>query len=108
MKPRAPSNGLSKRTIRLLVKAGFTLDKDVIIRALQTTELYPYCRPPNYGITTHRELCSWAGVELAALPQGWPDYDRTPYPPQRAFLPGKPVSAARRHCRHQGIRHPGA
>jgi hypothetical protein len=81
MKPRAVSNGLSQRTIRLLLKAGFTLDKDAIIRALQTAKLCPNCRPPNYGITTHRELCRWAGVDLAALPQGWPDYDRTPYPP---------------------------
>ena len=62
------------------MNAGIPIKKEVIIRALKTGKLYPYCWPPNYGIKTHREVCHWAGVDPGTLPQVWPENDMTPYP----------------------------
>ena len=77
MKSRLLPNGLSKRANRLLAKAGFSIEKKVIVKALQTGKLYPNCRPPTYGRYTHREVCRWAGVDSATLT--WPDRDAKPY-----------------------------
>lgn len=75
-----PPNGLSKKINRLLAKAGFIIEKEAIIHALQTGRLYPHCCPPNYGKYAHRDVCRWAGVDPATLPHEWPDRDWTPYP----------------------------
>ena len=75
-----PPNGLSKAINHLLAKAGFPIEKPAIVQAHQTGKLYPSCWPPNYGKYTHRDVCRWAGVDPATLPQDWPDRDRTPYP----------------------------
>jgi hypothetical protein len=80
MKLTAPSNELSNRTRRILSVPGFAIEKNAITRALQSGQLYPCCRPPNYGIYTHREVCHWAGVDPATLPNTWPDPHCTPYP----------------------------
>ena len=78
--PSPLPNGLPKRIIRLLTKAGFSIEKKSIVRALQAGKLYPYCWPPNYGKYTHRDVCRWAGVDPATLPREWPDRDVSPYP----------------------------
>src|SRR5437867_11517747 len=80
MKPKAPSNGLSKRANRCLVNAGIPIEKKVIIHALKTGKLFAYCCPPNYGKKTHREVCHWAGVDPETLPQDWPIHHTTPFP----------------------------
>ena len=80
MKPKLPPNGLSKTINRLPTKAGFSMEKQAIIHALQTGKLYPHCWPPCYGKYAHRDVCRWAGVDPATLPQDWPDRDRSPYP----------------------------
>ena len=64
-----PPNGLSNRLNHLLAKAGFTVEKQAIASALRAGKLYPHCYPPTYGIYAHRELCEWAGVDPATLPQ---------------------------------------
>ncbi len=80
MKSRPLPNGLSIRTNRCLVNAGIPIKKEVIIRALTTGKLYPYCWPPNYGKKTHREVCHWACVDPGTLPHVWPDQDTHLYP----------------------------
>ena len=79
-KMQFPPNGLSKTLNRLLAQAGFTIEKQAIIHALQTGKLYPHCRPPNYGKYAHRDVCRWAGVDPATLAQAWPDRGRAPHP----------------------------
>ena len=68
-KVQFPSNGLSNRLNHLLAKAGFTVEKQAIASALRAGKLYPHCYPPTYGIYAHRDLCEWAGVDPATLPQ---------------------------------------
>ena len=80
MTSRLLPNGLCGRTNSCLVNAGIPIKKEVIIRALKTGKLYPYCWPPNYGKKTHREVCHWAGVDPGTLPQIWPAHDTSPYP----------------------------
>ena len=63
-----PPNGLSNRLNHLLAKAGFTVEKQAIARALRAGKLYPHCYPPTYGVYAHRELCEWAGVDPATVP----------------------------------------
>ena len=109
-------HGLSGRTNRCLVNAGIPIQKEVIIRALKTGKLYPYCWPPNYGIKTHREVCYWAGVDPGTLPQVWPENDTTPYPDigisyrawrclRRSRIPANKKSV--RHALRTGLLSPG-
>ena len=109
-------NGLSGRTNRCLVNAGIPIKKEVIIRALKTGKLYPYCWPPNYGKKTHREVCHWAGVDPRTLPQVWPDHDTSPYPDigisyrawrclRRSGIPANKKSV--RHALRTGLLSPG-
>ncbi len=63
-----PPNGLSNRLNHLLAKAGFTVEKQAIASALRAGKFYPQCYPPTYGIYAHLELCQWAGVDPASVP----------------------------------------
>jgi len=60
-------NGLCGRTNRCLMNAGIPIKKEVIIRALKTGKLYPYCWPPNYGEKSHREVCHVSIINNCAL-----------------------------------------
>lgn len=73
-------NRLPKRIIQLLTKAGFSVEKESIVRALRTGKLYPHCWPPNYGKYAHRDVCHWAGVDPGTLPSEWPDRHVSLYP----------------------------
>ena len=64
-----PPNGLSNRLNHLLVKAGFTVEKQAIASTLRAGKFYPQCYPPTYGLYAHRELCAWAGVDPASVPR---------------------------------------
>ena len=109
-------HGLSGRTTHCLLNAGIPINKKVIIRALKTGKLYPYCWPPNYGTKTHRQVCHWAGVDSGTLPQVWPDNDTTPYPDigisyrawrclRRSGIPANKKSI--RHALRTGLLSPG-
>jgi hypothetical protein len=73
-----PPNGLSNRLNRLLTLAGFTVEKNAIAIALRTGKLYPGFLPRNYGIFAHRDVCRWAGVDLASLLYPSHNYERFP------------------------------
>ena len=68
MKSVLLKSGLSKRTQRCLTVAGFPIEKEAIIHALQAGELYPHYWPPTYGKYTHIEVCRWAGVDPTTVP----------------------------------------
>jgi hypothetical protein len=57
MKTNKSANGVSARANRCLLNAGISVDKKVIIRALKSGKLRPFCWPPNYGTFTHFEVC---------------------------------------------------
>src|ERR1035441_1367207 len=73
MKAKLDDNSLPRRIISLLTKAGIPIEKEAVIHALKTGKLYVYHWPANYGKYTHRDVCQWAGVDPATLPQTWPD-----------------------------------
>jgi hypothetical protein len=62
-KPKPPAIGLSVRAKRCLAAAGIPAEKEAVLHALKTGALYPFFRPPLYGITTHEEVCRWAGAD---------------------------------------------
>ena len=80
MKSKPADSGLPKRIISLLTKAGIPVGKEAVIHALKTGKLYVYHWPANYGKYTHRDVCEWAGVDPAILPQTWPDDDSAIFP----------------------------
>ena len=102
-----PPNGLSRKLNRLLARAGFTIEKEAIIQALRAGKLYPYCCPPNYGKYAHRDVCRWAGVDPATLPQDWPDHDRSPPTRRRPLLPGAHAPQICPHPGHESRHHRG-
>jgi len=53
----------SQKTANCLRSAGIPLEKDAIIRALNSGRLYPRIRPHLYGRNTHFEVCHWVGVD---------------------------------------------
>jgi hypothetical protein len=63
MKPKLPSNRLSKRANCCLSTAGIPAEKEAVLHALKTGALYPYFRPALYGKKTHQEVCRWAGLD---------------------------------------------
>jgi hypothetical protein len=71
-----PPNGLSNRLNHLLVKAGFTVEKQAVAIALRAGKLYPHRFPPTYGVYAHRDLCAWADVDPATLKYPSSDYER--------------------------------
>ncbi len=73
-----PPNGLSNRLNHLLVKAGFSVEKQAIASALRAGKLYPGFLPRNYGRYAHRDVCRWAGVDPASLPYPSHSYERFP------------------------------
>jgi hypothetical protein len=75
-----PPNGLSRRTIRCLLKAGIPINKQGIIRALKTGRIYPFHWPPNYGKYTHVDVCRWAGIDEKTLSSPPHEGDVTPFP----------------------------
>lgn len=62
------------------MKAGIPVEKRAIIHALKSGKLHVYHWPPNYGPYAHRDVCRWAGIDPATLPQTWPDHEPTVYP----------------------------
>jgi len=67
MKSIRLSNGLTRRTANCLTKAGIPLELTVIVMGLLDGTLYPHQNPRNYGRTTHREVCRWAGIDESTL-----------------------------------------
>ena len=67
MKSTILPNGLSRRTNHCLSKAGISIEKQAIAKALKSGKLYPYRWPPNYGRKTHDEVCRWAEVDPKSL-----------------------------------------
>jgi hypothetical protein len=67
LKPNPHPNGLSLRANNCLAKAGIPIDKDTILRLLQTGKLAAFIWPPAYGKKTHAELCHWAGLDPSSL-----------------------------------------
>jgi len=80
MKPKLHANGLSAKANRCVTTAGIPADKEVVLHALKTGKLFPFCWPINYEIYTHREVCRWAGVDPTTLPLAWSHSQGTPFP----------------------------
>jgi hypothetical protein len=66
--------------MRCLSNAGIPMNKKAIVRALKTGRLYPFRWPPNYGKSTHAELCHWAGIDARILSHPASHGDGSPYP----------------------------
>jgi len=63
MKALKSQNGLTRKTVNCLIKAGIPIEKNAILKALKSGKLYPHRIPRNYGKYTHREICRWVGIE---------------------------------------------
>jgi len=59
-------NGLTRRTADCIKRVGVKVNKKAVIKAIRDGTLYTNCIPRHYGPATHREVCSWAGVEPTA------------------------------------------
>lgn len=91
VRSKPPTNGLSARANRCLATAGISAEKEAVVQALRTGELYPFFRPTLYGKKTHEEVCRWVD-----LPESFvaPMVPPTTYPP----VVSNGLSARANHC----------